>query len=132
MRYLIFTFVLASLFGCRTEEELNPINDFYSLHSIACECDPIEIIPFQQQWNLNFDNFEVDVRVFNEVEQGLIFEQGKYSFQIIDTINSWQNPSQMIKINNRPFWFSISEEFLHISDPGAECDKGSSYSFAHN
>lgn len=132
MKPLICFLSIFLILACRTEDEFGPIDDFYSLQFIGCECDPIEIIPFQQQWSLNFDNFEADIRVFGEIENGLILEEGIYLFEIIDTITYLQNPAELLRINGRSFWYSINESFLRISDIGADCDKGSSYSFNRN
>ncbi len=132
MKYTFFYLLVLTISACSDSEELVPLDGYYSLDSILCECLPPEITPFQQQWRLDFENSTVDVVVYNEVETGLVLEQGTYNITIVDTSYSWGGVATMLRFDNRDFFYDVGELGITLSDPGAEADAGSYYIFHEN
>ena len=133
MKYLKLFFIsILSILGCSKEESPVALSNYNSLESISCECDRIEIVPFQQQWRLNFIDSICEVKVFGVVEHGFIFDEGTYEFDLKDTVGVYQIAFQVMKLNNRTFYYSDLTNGFSISDPGASCDKGASYLFRAN
>lgn len=57
------------LLACSNTVELEQRNEFYSLELISCKCDPIEIIPFPQQWKFDFATSEIEVDIAGDLKQ---------------------------------------------------------------
>lgn len=137
MRYSIFLLLVLTISACSdsremTLEELTPLDGYHSLVEIVCECIPPEVTDFQQQWRFDLDNSIVDVVVIDEIEIGLILEQGRYEVTMIDTSYSWGGVATMLRFDNRDFFYNTTEQGITLSDPGAEVDAGSYYIFHDN
>ena len=133
MKHLFFLLTILITINCTSENNIDPIEDYYSLGIVSCECAPPNIIPFQQQWKFDFTNSKLDVVVDGEVQSWLLFDTGQYDMRLVDTITVFNDSINAIIIDERPFWFTyMDEESITISDPGAACDKGATYLFFKN
>lgn len=48
---------------------------------ISCFCDDFDIVLGQQQWKLDFEKNELDVKIFGDSETALILNEGLYNIQ---------------------------------------------------
>lgn len=120
-----------ALSACNDSEQNSALEDYHSLVSVLCVCSPIEIIEDQQQWLFDFDNMEIDVVVDGAVDNWLLFDTGRYSFDLIDT-NLFGNPATLMQVNGRDFYLWGRGDTITISDPGEEFDAGAYYEFVRD
>lgn len=79
--YLLFFFTILS---CSNSDEITPLDGYYSLTNISCECTPFDLVPHQQQCKLDIENNILSVRTFFENEEQHVFlSEGEYDV-IID------------------------------------------------
>jgi hypothetical protein len=102
MKYLLIIFI-AFLLSCSKEENFSPIKNFYSLTSIGCECDPINIVHHQQQCRLDTNENILIVKTFGKVSSELFLEDGVYPISISNNI---------ITIDSIPYGFQNNERFM--------------------
>jgi hypothetical protein len=131
LKCLLLFIAVVALSACNDSEQNSALEDYYSLVSVLCECSPIEIIEDQQQWLFDFDNMEIDVVVNGAVDNWLLFDTGRYSFDLIDT-NLFGNPATLMQVNGRDFYLWGRGDTITISDPGAEFDAGAYYEFVRD
>ncbi len=112
-----YTFILISallLIGCSKNEnaleKIVPLEGYYSLVLVSCECLPIEIIDHQQQWLFDFENLEVDLKIFGEVKSHILLDAGKYTFEITNN-----GSMDIIQIDNRQFGLIQNENSIDLS-----------------
>ncbi len=128
---LVLFIIAVVISACNDSEESSSLEDYHSLISIICECFPIEVVEDQQQWLFDFDNMEIDVVVNGEVDNWLLFDSGRYSFELIDT-TLFSNPATIMRVNDRDFFLRGTGDTITISDPGAEFDAGAYYEFVRD
>ncbi len=135
-KYLMLISIIAvTLISCGDDpnnDEIIPLEGYHSLTAIRCECFPIEIIPFQQQWKFDFDNSELTVAVTGTMEKQQILESAVYKFKLIDTTSSWVGSTAMLQLDDRSFFFKRVMDGIQLSDPEASNDNGSYYDFVEN
>lgn len=117
MKQILLIFLLSTVIGCsQSDEGIEPLDGYYSLNSVSCECSPIEIVEHQQQWLFDFDNLEVNVKTFGEIDSHLILESGVYSFELLknEIIMSYDS-TDLIRVGGREFGFIQSEGIINLS-----------------
>jgi len=132
MKTLLLIFSCIIFLGCSKIEEPTPLEGYYSLES--CICGITEIIPFQQQIKLDFDNSVLDVVVFNDQEErSVLFKDGTYNFEVLDT-----NQIQVLNEESLTFCYQKNQNSLTFSlpcpssPPSSLADAFSVFNYAKN
>lgn len=117
MKYLILIISIFLFVSCsKSDRRFEPLDGYYSLRSVYCECSPIEIVEHQQQWFFDFNTFEVDVKTFGDVKSHLVLEDGIYEFELlIDEIVTPYDSTDLIKVGGREFGFIQSKGLINLS-----------------
>ena len=110
MKHLLIIFIVV-LLSCDKDENFTALEDFYSLTSISCECNRIQILPHQQQCSLDTNKNILVVKTFGKVSSGLFLSDGIYPISISDNV---------ITIDKREFGFQKNVDFMSF-------DSGSPY-----
>ncbi len=112
MKNLTLFFLFAVYISCsETSEGFPPLDDYHSLSSISCECAPIKIVPFQEQWKFDFINSEVTVRTFGDGMIDHLFVEGVYAI-VYDTISNANE--DLLKIKGRTFGVRIEDGAIFL------------------
>lgn len=117
MKYLILIVSIFVFASCsKSDKSFEPLDGYYSLRSISCECSPIEIVEHQQQWFFDFNTSEIIVKTFGDVGSHLVLEAGIYEFELLKAeIITPYDSTDLIKVGGHEFGFLQSGGLINLT-----------------